>query len=66
MDEIVPFGQADFLYKTIKERGGWVEYKLYPGEGHGWLKEDTIVDAYERELGFYEAVLGLRTPSISI
>jgi len=48
------------IYNTIKKRGGRVEYKLYPGEGHGWRKEETMVDAYERELGFYEEVLGLK------
>ena len=33
---VVPKDQAETIYKSIKERGGDVEYKLYPGEGHGW------------------------------
>jgi len=43
--------------KSIKERGGRVEYKLYEGEGHGWRQAKNIVDALEREMRFYEKVL---------
>ena len=57
---VVPKDQAEMIYKSIKERGGDVEYKLYPGEGHGWRQEQNMRDALERELGFYERVLGLR------
>ncbi|KAG5634963.1 hypothetical protein H0H81_000199 [Sphagnurus paluster] len=59
IDKVVPKEQADLIYRIVKERGGTVEYKLYPGEGHGWRKEETIKDALERELRFYEGVLGL-------
>lgn len=48
------------IYDTIKERGGVVEYKEYEGEGHGGLRRaETRQDAIERELLFYEQVLGL-------
>jgi len=57
---VVPKGQAEVIYKTIRDRGGVVEYKLYPGEGHGWRQEANMCDAYERELGFYERILGLK------
>jgi len=57
---VVPKGQAEAIYNSIHDRGGVVEYKLYAGEGHGWRREDTMRDAYERELGFYERVLGLK------
>ncbi|PPQ68180.1 hypothetical protein CVT24_005066 [Panaeolus cyanescens] len=60
IDMVVPKDQAETIYKSIKERGGVVEYKLYPGEGHGWRQEANMRDAYERELGFYERVLGLK------
>jgi len=59
VDGIVPEEQSDLIYNAIKKRGGWVEYKVYPGEGHGWGKEETMIDACKRELSFYEAVLGL-------
>ncbi|KAF9035134.1 alpha/beta-hydrolase [Panaeolus papilionaceus] len=60
IDMVVPKEQAETIYKSIKERGGVVEYKLYAGEGHGWRQEPNMRDAYERELGFYERVLGLK------
>ena len=42
---VVPKDQAETIYKSIKERGGDVEYKLYPGEGHGWRQEQNMRDA---------------------
>lgn len=42
---------------TIIANGGVVCYKLYEGEGHGWRLEETIKDALERELHFYECQL---------
>ena len=59
LDKVVPKGQAEAIYKSIQDRGGVVEYKLYAGEGHGWRQEANISDAYERELHFYQRVFGL-------
>jgi len=60
IDMVVPKGQAEAIYKSIQDRGGVVEYKLYAGEGHGWRQEVNMRDAYERELGFYERILGVK------
>lgn len=60
LDAAVPPAQAELIVKTVKERGGDVEYVLYEGEGHGWRKAETIKDAFEKELRFYERVLGLK------
>ncbi|KAF4622355.1 hypothetical protein D9613_009516 [Agrocybe pediades] len=60
MDKVVPKDQAEVIYNNIRKRGGVVEYKLYPGEGHGWRRDETMRDALERELGFYERILGLK------
>ena len=60
VDRVVPKEQAELIYERIKARGGVVEYKLYPGEGHGWRQEKNIKDALEREIRFYEDVLGLK------
>ncbi|KAF9475580.1 alpha/beta-hydrolase [Pholiota conissans] len=60
LDKVVPKDQSEAIYKIIQDRGGVVEYKLYAGEGHGWRQEPNIRDAYERELAFYERVLGLK------
>ncbi|CCM00196.1 uncharacterized protein FIBRA_02224 [Fibroporia radiculosa] len=55
-DPIVPPAQAEIIVNAIRNRGGKVEYTVYEGEGHGWRKADTIKDALQRELGFYEKV----------
>ena len=52
--------QAEAIYKNVKQRGGEVEYKLYPGEGHGFRREENLRDSYERELAFYERILKLK------
>ncbi|RXW25129.1 hypothetical protein EST38_g726 [Candolleomyces aberdarensis] len=59
IDKVVPKEQSELIYQSIKERGGVVEYKLYPGEGHGWRQEATMRDALERELGFFSRILGI-------
>ncbi|KAF8797775.1 alpha/beta-hydrolase [Phlegmacium glaucopus] len=59
IDAVVPKSQAESIYNSIKKRGGVVEYKLYPGEGHGWRKEENMRDACERELAFYQRALKL-------
>lgn len=46
--------------KTIKSKGGRVEYVLFEGEGHGWRKAETIQKALESELQFYNSVFGLQ------
>ncbi|KAF9466810.1 alpha/beta-hydrolase [Collybia nuda] len=60
VDKVVLKEQSEMIYDSIKARGGVVEYKMYEGEGHGWRQEKNIKDALERELGFYERVLGLK------
>lgn len=54
IDKVVPKEQAEAIVKSIEQRGGIVEYKLYPGEGHGFRQEQNIKDALEREIAFYE------------
>ncbi|KAK7028292.1 peptidase-S9 domain-containing protein [Favolaschia claudopus] len=60
LDRVVPKEQAEAIVESIQRRGGKVEYKLYPGEGHGWRKEENMVDALERELAFYERMLKIK------
>ncbi|KAJ6510522.1 Alpha/Beta hydrolase protein [Mycena sanguinolenta] len=60
IDRVVPKEQAEVIFESIQRRGGIVEYKLYPGEGHGWRKEENMVDALERELAFYESMLKIK------
>jgi dipeptidyl aminopeptidase/acylaminoacyl peptidase len=46
-DKVVPRDQSDEIVASLKERGIPHEYHLYPGEGHGFRKTETIEDFYE-------------------
>lgn len=58
-DMVVPLAQAEDMAAAMREAGRDVELAVYDGEGHGFRRKDTIVDALERELAFYTRVLGL-------
>ncbi|MGH9004912.1 MAG: alpha/beta hydrolase family protein, partial [Acidimicrobiia bacterium] len=51
-DDTVPLTQADRLVDALRRRGAPVEYKVYPGEGHGWSGPDTVIDELERAEAF--------------
>ncbi|KAL1694233.1 Alpha/Beta hydrolase protein [Schizophyllum commune] len=59
-DTVVPQSQAQVMYETIQARGGVAEMQVYPGEGHGFRKAETVRDCTERELKFYERMLKLK------
>jgi dipeptidyl aminopeptidase/acylaminoacyl peptidase len=46
-DVVVPFAQSDEVAESLRRRGVPHEYHLYPGEGHGFRKPETIVHMYE-------------------
>lgn len=48
------------MVNTIKEHGGKVDLILFPDEGHGWRYSSTIQTALERQLEFFNEVLGLK------
>ena len=48
------------MVKTIKGVGGKADIVLFDGEGHGWRKAETIEATLEKELVFWEGILGLR------
>ncbi|NUR88018.1 MAG: S9 family peptidase, partial [Nonomuraea sp.] len=56
-DAIVDVGQAERFVSALTRHGKQGELLTFPGEQHGWRKEETIVAALEAELAFYEAVL---------
>ena len=58
-DTVVPAEQMIAMVNTIKERGGKVELILFPNEGHGWRYSSTIQTALQRQLEFFNEVLGL-------
>jgi len=58
---VVPLNQAEAIVRTIREElHGKVEYVVFEGEGHGWRQSENIKTALEKELAFYEEVLGLK------
>lgn len=59
-DTVVPADQMVTMVNKIKARGGKVDLVLFPGEGHGWRKSSTIQTVLEKELAFFNDVLGLK------
>jgi dipeptidyl aminopeptidase/acylaminoacyl peptidase len=58
-DTVVPVGQSDEFYKLLLARSAKVSYSIYDGEGHGWSRHATRVDAFGRmELWFKEHLQG--------
>jgi len=47
IDQVVPKAQSDEIVASLKARGVPHEYHVYPGEGHGWRKTETIEQFYE-------------------
>jgi dipeptidyl aminopeptidase/acylaminoacyl peptidase len=46
IDRVVPRNQSDTVVESLKRRGIPHEYHLYPGEGHGFRKTETIEAFY--------------------
>jgi dipeptidyl aminopeptidase/acylaminoacyl peptidase len=52
-DKVVPPAQAARLADALRAAGAPVELHVYEGEGHGWSRPETVIDA----LGRIEAFL---------
>jgi dipeptidyl aminopeptidase/acylaminoacyl peptidase len=46
-DKVVPQAQSDAIVEALKRNGVPHEYHLYPGEGHGFRKPETIEHFYK-------------------
>lgn len=57
-DRVVPLAQSESIRDALAARGIPHEFVVYPGEGHGFRRAETIIDALERELRFLGAVFG--------
>ncbi len=51
-DTVVPRDQADAIVAALRRSGVPHEYHIYPGEGHGWRKQETIEHYYQTVLAF--------------
>jgi dipeptidyl aminopeptidase/acylaminoacyl peptidase len=45
-DTVVPPGQAEEVVRVLQRGGVPHLYRLFPGEGHGWRRAETIVSYY--------------------
>ena len=57
-DEVVPPAQAELIVGVLERKHIPHAYLLYPGEGHGFRKAETIAGARNAELSFYGQILG--------
>ncbi len=53
-DRVVPPEQAAAVVDAIRASGGTVEHQVYEGEGHGFAREETVLDVYARMEAFLE------------
>lgn len=57
LDKVVPPDVAKETVNELQRAGLWHEYVEYAEEGHGFRQLANCVDALDRELAFYRAVL---------
>lgn len=57
-DKAVPPEQAHIMADEMRRRGRTVRVVEFDGEGHGWMKEDTILRAYQEQEAWWKAYLG--------
>ncbi|WP_308250333.1 prolyl oligopeptidase family serine peptidase [Sphaerisporangium fuscum] len=63
-DAIVDPVQAERFVAALDQTGGQWAYLTFPGEQHGWRREETIITALEAELAFYGLIFGFPTPEV--
>ncbi|KAL9089975.1 MAG: hypothetical protein Q9165_005504 [Trypethelium subeluteriae] len=56
-DAIVPKGQAEEMARTVRENGGEVRLVIFEGEGHGFLRSDTLKRAKDEEEAWWRKAL---------
>lgn len=48
VDQVVPIAQSRAIAQRLQALGRIVELHEYEGEGHGWLRPETMIDELER------------------
>jgi dipeptidyl aminopeptidase/acylaminoacyl peptidase len=56
-DAVVSVNQSQEIAKILDRRGIPHLYKIYPGEGHGFRKKETIIDYYQKMEWFIKKYL---------
>ncbi len=57
-DRVVPPSQSEAIRDALAARGVPHEYVLFPGEGHGFRRAETMITSLETELRFLGRVFG--------
>lgn len=57
-DRVVPPAQAEAIRDALRRQGVPHAYVLYEGEGHGFRRRETTIDALSAELAFLGEVFG--------
>ena len=57
-DVVVRPEQVDRFVRAVRAAGGTVDAHRYPGEGHGWSRRETVLDALARTEAFLVRHLG--------
>lgn len=63
-DEVVPPAQSEAIRDALAAHGVPHAYVLYEGEGHGFRRAETVVDALEKSYAFLGGVFGFETPGV--
>ncbi len=58
-DKVVPPNQSERMVAALRANGTPVEYYPYAGEGHGFLRAETLEHSLRTELDFYVRTLDL-------
>lgn len=61
-DAVVPPDQAARLADAVRRAGGRCEHQVFPGEGHGFRRAETLAACARAELAFLGSTLGF-TPA---
>ena len=56
-DVRVPLAHGNALRSAVEAAGGKIEMVVYSGEGHGFNKEENVVDFYQRLEAFFAKYL---------
>ncbi|MFJ4500287.1 prolyl oligopeptidase family serine peptidase [Streptomyces sp. NPDC088864] len=65
-DPICPPVQCERFLAAVEGRGVPHAYRTYPGEGHGFRRASTMIDALESELSLYAKVFGFDRPDVPV
>jgi dipeptidyl aminopeptidase/acylaminoacyl peptidase len=57
-DVRVPIAHGIAMNDAMIKAGKPIEYVVYPGEGHGYNKDENVNDQYRRSLKLFDETIG--------